>query len=259
VRPVKFASVEGVARALLYEGYLLYPDGKSSVKNAKRWTFGTLYPKRHAARIMERSDARAEVLARGDAVVAGVRAVFLASCECLARNGARRVEAIERRIDFGPTPVEELLMAQSVPFACSARTWVDGDARYATRALEGVLEVGAAHLAPGVVKLSARLENTTPPASEPHDDDAELVSFGAAHLLFASEGGSFVSLLEPPSDLATLTKACRNEGLWPVLVGEGGRGDGVLASPVIFYDYLRFTDKFSHRFFFEPDELERMP
>jgi hypothetical protein len=104
---VKFASIEGVARALLYEGYLLYPHGKSSVRNAKRWTLGTLYPKRHAARIMERNDARAEVLARGDAVVVGVRAVFLASCERLARNGDRRVEAIERRDDFGPTPVHD--------------------------------------------------------------------------------------------------------------------------------------------------------
>jgi hypothetical protein len=238
---VNFAPVEGIARAMLYEGYRLYPYEKSNVKSERRWTFGKLYTKRHADRAMERSYARAEVLARGNAMFVGVRAVFLASCERVTGGGGRRVEAIERRVDFGPTPVEELLLAQSVPFTCSARTWVDGDARYATRALEGVLEVGAARLAPGVVKVSARLENTTPAGDEPNDDDPALVSFGSAHLLLASEGGSFVSLLDPPRDLAALTKACRNEGLWPVLVGEVGRGRGVLASPVIVSDYLGFT------------------
>ena len=41
--------VDRIARSLLYEGYMLYPYRISSVKNAKRWMFGTLYPERRVA------------------------------------------------------------------------------------------------------------------------------------------------------------------------------------------------------------------
>ena len=36
--------VDKIARAVLYEGYLLYPY-RPSVKNRQRWTFGGLYPR----------------------------------------------------------------------------------------------------------------------------------------------------------------------------------------------------------------------
>src|SRR5580698_9357327 len=36
--------VEKIARAMLYEGYVLYPY-RPSVKNSQRWTFGGVYPK----------------------------------------------------------------------------------------------------------------------------------------------------------------------------------------------------------------------
>jgi hypothetical protein len=38
------AWIDRIARSVLYEGYLLYPYRPSSLKNAKRWMFGTLYP-----------------------------------------------------------------------------------------------------------------------------------------------------------------------------------------------------------------------
>ena len=41
---MNLAAVEKIAHAVLYEGYLLYPYRRSSVKNQMRWTFGTLYP-----------------------------------------------------------------------------------------------------------------------------------------------------------------------------------------------------------------------
>src|SRR5271168_2118371 len=37
------ALVNQIARAVLYEGYILYPY-RPSVKNRQRWTFGGLYP-----------------------------------------------------------------------------------------------------------------------------------------------------------------------------------------------------------------------
>ena len=36
--------VDKIARAVLYEGYVLYPYRASSVKNRQRWTFGGLFP-----------------------------------------------------------------------------------------------------------------------------------------------------------------------------------------------------------------------
>ena len=38
--------IEKIANAVLYEGFLLYPYRKSSVKNQQRWHFGTLGPVR---------------------------------------------------------------------------------------------------------------------------------------------------------------------------------------------------------------------
>jgi len=41
-------SVEEIANAVLYEGYLLYPYRASSVKNRQRWNFGVVYPKQYS-------------------------------------------------------------------------------------------------------------------------------------------------------------------------------------------------------------------
>jgi hypothetical protein len=62
------ALVDRIARAVLYEGYLLYPYRPSSMKNARRWTFGTLYPERWVAAQAgeDRSFFQAEMLYRGD-------------------------------------------------------------------------------------------------------------------------------------------------------------------------------------------------
>jgi hypothetical protein len=42
-------SVEAIANALLYEGYMLYPYRASSVKNRQRFNFGVLYPQPYSA------------------------------------------------------------------------------------------------------------------------------------------------------------------------------------------------------------------
>ena len=42
---INLARVEAVVRAVLYEGYILYPYRPSSVKNRQRWTFGGVYPR----------------------------------------------------------------------------------------------------------------------------------------------------------------------------------------------------------------------
>jgi hypothetical protein len=41
---MNLATVEKIAKAVLYEGYMLYPYRPSSVKNQQRWNFGVLCP-----------------------------------------------------------------------------------------------------------------------------------------------------------------------------------------------------------------------
>ena len=40
--------VDAIAKAVLYEGYMLYPYRASSVKNRQRFNFGVLYPKSYS-------------------------------------------------------------------------------------------------------------------------------------------------------------------------------------------------------------------
>ena len=42
---MNFEPLEKIANAVLYEGFLLYPYRKSSIKNQQRWHFGTLGPR----------------------------------------------------------------------------------------------------------------------------------------------------------------------------------------------------------------------
>ena len=51
-------------------------------------------------------------------------------------------------------------------------------------------------------------------------------------------GGAFVSLADPPERCATRRRPARNEGLWPVLVGDD---DTVLCSPIILEDHPRIA------------------
>ncbi len=45
---MNLASAETIVRAVLYEGYILYPYRASSIKNRQRWTFGGLFPAAYA-------------------------------------------------------------------------------------------------------------------------------------------------------------------------------------------------------------------
>ena len=68
-------------------------------------------------------------------------------------------------------------------------------------------------------------------------DAALMRSLVSTHLILGVEDGEFVSLLEPPAELQEFVSQCQNVGAWPVLVGEQGQRDTLLASPIILYDY----------------------
>lgn len=45
---MSLAVVDQIAKAVLYEGYMLYPYRPSAVKNQQRWNFGVLYPRAYS-------------------------------------------------------------------------------------------------------------------------------------------------------------------------------------------------------------------
>ncbi len=71
-----------------------------------------------------------------------------------------------------------------------------------------------------------------------HDRERALRhSLISTHAILTAEGGEWLSLADPPVDAVDAAASCRNTGLWPVLVGEPGSSDTVLASPIILEDH----------------------
>ena len=101
-----------IIRAVLYEGYSLYPYRPSSIKNRQRWNFGVLYPESWAARQTgsDRSFFRMEVLVRGDQSAEldiTLRFLHLASRQ---RNGQTWEDADERVVTLERVRIGDLLV-----------------------------------------------------------------------------------------------------------------------------------------------------
>ncbi len=258
-----------VANAVLYEGYLLYPYRASAVKNRVRWQFGVLVPRAQAeagwpepwfqqAEFLlepaENPELRVMVrfLQFQARQVEGAGAEGFRPAPFLEAGGARWLafdEAVEREVDLvvplgsltgpggefgfgvdGDEVVEPLRVGGETVGRVVRRRW----------AISGRLGVAVEPVtAPArAVKVRVRLENVTAWA-DPAADRAEVLkrSLLAAHMLMAVKGGAFVSLLQPLPGLEAVAEGCRNVNTFPVLVGEPGRRDLLLASPIILYDY----------------------
>jgi hypothetical protein len=75
--------------------------------------------------------------------------------------------------------------------------------------------------------------------------------------VLTAEGGRFVSLQDPPEPLRAAAAACRNVGTWPVLVGEPGARDTLLAAPIVLSDYPEIAPE-SPGDFFDATEIDQM-
>jgi hypothetical protein len=112
-------------------------------------------------------------------------------------------------------------------------------------ALAGAIELAAKQLDPRVTKITVKIVNQTPiPKSDLEDQDAVLMrSFASTHTVLHLEGAEFVSLMDPAPGLREPARSCKNEGTWPVLVGDEKAGDRrtILSSPIILYDYPKIA------------------
>jgi hypothetical protein len=257
----------GVARTILYEGYVLWPYRRSALKNQRRWTFGCVLP-RAWSEDGHPDDAwrmRAECLlvGSGDETMVGARARFL---QVVRRDVARLVDGALRPVDelevdgerwmaweeatereIVAPPVEARLGAEtSVPLeicAGSEREWLDnragervGAVDRSWRTLRGELRVRCDGVAGGATRVSVELTNTTEWEGEERED-ALRSALVSTHLVLRARHGAFASLTDPPDELAEAAALCQQEGCWPVLVGERGERSEMLASPIILPDY----------------------
>jgi hydrogenase maturation protease len=162
-------------------------------------------------------------------------------------------EAEEREISGGRVTLADLMHgAQPRPFTVAGRRWLEpvydagGEVcavlARAQQPLDGVVSIRAREVDCGVFRISARVENQTPFDGVAVDRDGALLrSLVSTHVLLGVERGALVSLFDPPDEWRDAAAECRNVGVWPVLVGEDGDRDTMLASPIILYDYPRIA------------------
>lgn len=243
--------VEQIAKAVLYEGYMLYPYRPSSVKNQQRWNFGVVYPRAYseAQQGQEACSMRTECLVSGNADTGlEVRLRFLHLRTRWKRGAYQSAaesscggwqEAVERDVSLPGYTLGKLCveMAQH-QFAFPAEAQADSEHVWRQVGVSGVIDIAAERIREDVFKSSIQVRNTTPlDTCQSGRDDALLRSLVSTHTILGVTSGEFISLLDPPLHLQELAAGCENVGAWPVLVGEKGQRDTLLASPIILYDY----------------------
>ncbi len=199
-------SIEKVANAVLYEGYLLYPYRESSVKNKQRFNFGVLYPEGY-----DTSTMRTEclILGGGDAVL-DARLRFLVLDE-QAREREVNVVGMNLAVLTG-RPVREVFD-------------------------RGEITVQALAAEPDMYRVSVAVRNTVRLSQDLDRDAALAQSMISVHTILTVRKGEFVSLIDPPEQYRKAAAACKNVGTWPVLVGAKAERNAMLSSPIILYDY----------------------
>jgi hypothetical protein len=296
---VSQGTAEAITRAVLYEGYILYPYRPSSIKNQQRWTFGGIFPRDFADRAgSDPCTIQTQCLVRGRDPVVDIRVRFLhlvarqvgtladpapelvgdsdpafTPVPSLDIDGTRFVtweEAIEREVVAPALMLRALFECPAViPFDLpAARQFeplkrrdgqVAGVLLRTSLRLEGQLTIAAEPVEDELLRLTARIENTTTcePCEIADRNRAQRRAFASTHTILAVHGGHWVSLMDPPEDLREAAASCDNQGTWPVLVGETGSTDTLLSSPIILYDYPQIAPE-SPGDFFDGTEIDEM-
>ncbi|WP_113702393.1 hypothetical protein [Nonomuraea lactucae] len=279
--------VRQIARAVLYEGYLLWPYRRSALKNQQRWTIGGVHPEPYG-RAHEGNPWLTQTQCLVEADPAGTLDVHVRFLHLVSRRTARArgdglepvpeltvgdrrflpwEEAVEREVAASGLDLAGLLRRPhriliDVP-AGQETEWLSDEAGRRAgavvrgwEALRGHVEVRADRLRAGILRVTVRVVNTTPWQG---DDRAEAMrhSLISAHSVLRADGGLFVSLMDPPEDLRSFAADCRNLGTWPVLVGEEGERHTVLSAPIILYDHPRIAPE-SPGDLFDATEIDQL-
>jgi hydrogenase maturation protease len=257
---MNISTVEKIADAVLYEGYMLYPYRASAVKNQQRFNFGVLYPREYG----EAWEMTTECLVHGSASTVEVKVRFLQM-----ETVKDWQEGREREVNIPPSglspgnryyPVHHCRGSIS-GLVAQATTWNPdshgGDTptnteiqaasvlsepvrqRFtfeASETIEGDVELRASHVEDDLFRVTLIVRNLASMASA-NREQVLLRSLVSVHSILHCEGGEFVSLLDPPERFQAAAAGCQNIGGWPVLAGDQEQKDMILAAPIILYDY----------------------
>lgn len=274
---MNFDSVEKIAAAILYEGYILYPYRPTAIKNRQRWNFGTLYPRIYAEMQSppESFNFIAECLATpGPKVSLHVKINFLQmvrqsqhSANPHSGNVGRPLdpslewdEAIERSSEHHNLWLNDLIASPLVlNLHMNEPSLSKGQSCESVPSLQAILRIDAEMLQDGACKIHLELQNTSRLSASAVTKREQVLphSFVSAHALLGITGGEFVSLLEPGDAYRESAVACSNAGVFPVLVGEEPDRSMMLCSPIILYDYPRIAPE-SAGDFFDGTEMDEM-
>jgi hydrogenase maturation protease len=267
---------EQVAKAVLYEGYILYPYRPSSVKNQQRWNFGVVYPT-GSSEGASRMQTQCLALIHSSAAMLDVKTTFLhltnrtisaldepvenliegsepashpvARMECDGQLYQTWQEGVERSIELPGCRLEEMAVQPvrkqfTFPWLHATEPIRDESGQIAMlivreqQALSGSVEMFAEPLGKDLWRITIRLENLTVNENQPQNRDGALLrSLVSAHKILTLHGGDFISLIDPPEACSQAAGQCKNVGTFPVLAGEEGQRDVILSSPIILYDY----------------------
>jgi hypothetical protein len=280
---MNFAAADAIVKAMLYEGYVLYPYRPTSIKNQRRWTFGGVYPPGCSAAGSAYMETQCLVTGGANTrLVAHLRFLHpqarqicclarrldawplegepplrpVASLQCGGRSyftwdESRECEvrvpaATLRELTLGAAPLRFRVEPQRmVEPIKAANGLIEGAIVRSQAPIQGRVTIAANRVADGAYRIVIRVENTTPRAASllAEQNAARLSAFMSTHLILGIEGGEFVSLIDPPPRLAEAASTCTNQSAWPVLVGEEGSHDTVLCSPIILYDHPRIASQ----------------
>jgi hydrogenase maturation protease len=112
---MNLAAVDKIAKAVLYEGYMLYPYRPSSVKNQQRWNFGVLCPQSYgdAQDGTEASIMQTECLVEGSSI-------------CSVEVRVRFLHLSARFVGQLTNPVAELMQGEHPPLRWVEKFEVNG-------------------------------------------------------------------------------------------------------------------------------------
>jgi hypothetical protein len=275
-----------IADAVLFEGYVLYPYRASSAKNQYRFTFGVLAPREWS----ENGGCdpwwlETQLLVRGAAPRLSARLRFMSVVQRkIERLDGERFEPVSELVVNGRTllPWEEgevraidfdASRSRVEPFSMTSKESVEpvydehgvmrGRIVRTQAALWGMIEVRVEHLAPSApgapaARVAIRIANLTKGATPGLPRPAIMaLSMVSTHVLVSVRDGAFVSVLDPPAELREVAQQCVSHGCYPVLAGEEGATDLVLASPIILYDHPQIAPE-SNGDFFDGAEIDEL-
>ncbi len=159
-------------------------------------------------------------------------------------------EATELSIDCGVHDVEALLAGEVVVESLHRETsaleplvdehgLVPGALLRERQQLGADVAIAAERVGPELVRVRVVVRNTSAcPLTGDRDRERALCSsLVSTYAILVAERGEWLSLADPPADAVDAAAGCRNTGLWPVLIGEPGDSDTILASPIILEDH----------------------